>query len=160
MKIKFNCSKNDYTSGYRLHFKSQLTTKITPIFILISLLIGILSFIADDPANGILAFGAGGFLSLILLSRRFFLPAYIYNRNSSLGDETLWEFLEDSIHVKSNSTDAKVCWSKFTSVKFGPQHFLLYIGKDQFSVIPRRAFESKEQLLSFEHLLKEKILNK
>jgi hypothetical protein len=112
----------------------------------------------DEPVSGSLGLGLFVFTVGICLMRKFWLPQMMYNRNKSLQSEYLWDFSEEGVYVKSDCMEAQFDWSKFTSVVTGSKYYLLYVGRDQFSVIPKRGFESREELATFDRLLKEKNL--
>jgi hypothetical protein len=69
------------------------------------------------------------------------------------------DFTKNGIHFKTTNIDSNLNWSMYTHVLTNCEHYLLYYGKNQYTVIPSRVFESPDQLKAFDQLLKEKIKN-
>jgi len=158
MRIHVKCSQNEYAQALFLHYNTQTLTKFLPSLFVLSIVLWCLSLVYNEPFSESLGIGLFVFTVGLCLVRKFMLPQMIYNRNKSLQSEYLWDFSEEGVYVKSDCMEAQFDWAKFTSVVRGSKYYLLYIGKDQFSVIPKRGFETSEELATFDRLLKDKSL--
>ena len=49
--------------------------------------------------------------------------------------------------------DSRITWSFYNRAVTSPDYYLLYYGGNSFTVIPRRAFHSEDDLNSFEALI-------
>ena len=56
---------------------------------------------------------------------------------------------KQSIEFNSESAHAKVKWSDFSKYRENEKLFLLYFSDVMFNIIPKTAFNSKEQLEDF-----------
>jgi hypothetical protein len=70
--------------------------------------------------------------------------------------ETIWSIQPDGIALLSGSSRRKLKWEKFRDFLEAGSFFLLLRADDRriFQIIPKRAFESTEQLDAFRDLLR------
>lgn len=68
-----------------------------------------------------------------------------------------YEFSEQGISAKSQTGRGETTWKDVSASFETPRLFLLYTGKHQFFVVPKRSFEAPGQLEAFRGLLRDRI---
>ncbi|NEQ55650.1 MAG: YcxB family protein [Leptolyngbya sp. SIO3F4] len=78
----------------------------------------------------------------------FLLPLLVYRSQPKLKAEYSLGFSESGIDFKTNQVDSKLQWSLYQSWWSDSDFYILYYGKRDLTVIPRRVLdESAEQRL-------------
>jgi hypothetical protein len=153
MKITFQYTEDEYVKSCWLHTKGKLNPKLDATIALACVVFGIWSIVEGNKFTGWALLGLVIFLVGIVAISRYVVPKYIY-RKSIVGKSVYnFEFSEQGIHYTTETIDSQFEWPMFTKVLKGPDQFLLYHGKNQFIIIPKRAFRSTEDLNSFDLLL-------
>jgi hypothetical protein len=81
------------------------------------------------------------------------LPRLMVAGNPRLRDEYRLTFSDDGIVFQTVSIDSRLAWSLYTSAAVVRDFYLLYYGRRQFTVIPKRAFENAADMQAFDALL-------
>lgn len=87
---------------------------------------------------------AGAALLLMLAYAIFLLPAMIYRSQPKLKDEYSLTFADDGIGFRTNSIDATLQWAIYQSWLFDDDFYIMYHGRRDVSVIPRRALSADD----------------
>ena len=106
---------------------------------------------------GSLLLGIIGVFIALLLAARFIMPYYIYKHSIINRGEYFLEFSEEGIHFKASGIDSKLNWTMYNHVVADSEHYMLYYGKNQYTIIPKRVFKPADQLKAFEILLQKHI---
>lgn len=88
-----------------------------------------------------------GFLHL------FVIPRQRFRRGSKSHGESLLQFSDDGIHLKTSQVDALLQWSLYDKVLEDERLYLLVDEKSMIYLIPKRAFASASQEAAFRALL-------
>jgi len=94
---------------------------------------------------------------LMLVAACGIIPRLVFRREPKFRDEYSLTFSPDGIHFRTAHINSELEWSMYTRALVGPHSFVLYYGTHSFTVIPKRVFETSEQLAAFEHLVSDKI---
>ncbi len=110
-------------------------------------------FSTDSISFGWFLIVAGTLLLAMVGYAILLLPIVIYDSQPKLKDEYSLTFSDDGIGFKTNKIDAILQWSFYHSWLADDDFYILYHGKRDVSVIPRRALsggadEGLRELLS------------
>ena len=124
---------------------------------MVSALAGIyLSRFSDTRVWGSALICLSAVLVVILILAFAVIPRLVFRREPKFRDEYSLIFSSDGIHFRTVHIDSQLEWSLYTRVLVGTHSFVLYHGNNSFTVVPKRVFETAEQLTAFERLIKEK----
>lgn len=84
-------------------------------------------------------------------------PAIEFRRNPILSEEFHLTFSPENIHFQTASLDSTIQWTHYHDFIESPNLFLLLYGRGLFTLVPKRAFPSSQQLEAFRALIQEKI---
>jgi hypothetical protein len=85
------------------------------------------------------------------------IPKLNFRREPKFRDEYSLAFSPEGIHFRTAHIDSHLQWSMYSRALVDAHSFILYHGTNSFTVIPKRVFETPEQLALFERLISEKI---
>ena len=94
-----------------------------------------------------------GLFSLMLVVAFAVMPPLVFRREPKFRDEYSLAFSPDGIHFRTTHIDSQLHWSLYSHALIDTHSYMLYYGSRQFTVIPKRVFDSSEQQQAFEHLL-------
>jgi hypothetical protein len=57
------------------------------------------------------------------------------------------------IHFRTDSIDSRIAWNLYKRARRTARFYLLYYGRNQYTVIPRRVFADGSEMKAFEELL-------
>lgn len=157
MKVSFQYTEDEYARACWMHTKGKLNPKFDAFVALGCVVFGVWSIIEGNKYTGWGLLGLVAVLVGIVAISRYVVPKYVYRNSILEKGEYNFDFSNEGIHYTSNKIDSQFQWSMFTKVVKGSEHFLIYYGRNQFIIIPKRAFKSAEDLELFNELLKEHI---
>ncbi len=76
-----------------------------------------------------------------------------FQRNPKFREEYHLTFSRENIHFKTASLDSTLQWTHYDRVIESPNLFLLMYGKGLYTLIPKRCFNSEEEVTEFRSLL-------
>ncbi|MDY7013821.1 MAG: YcxB family protein [Cyanobacteriota bacterium] len=160
MKIEYRLNLKDYQEANKFHFRDQKNKYRTLWFFSCFWLVVGLSY---------LIFNTGTLLGLlwiaiaILINPETNLIIHLLlnsswkNQSEAARELVEMEVLEESLSKEAPSYKIIFRWSFFSKFIETPHLFILCEGKSLMHVIPKRAFQSDEQIQDFKALLDEKI---
>ena len=157
MKVNFQYTKAEYARALWMHSKQNMRSKLDAPLSVLALFFGGYLLIEGQTLWGSLILGVVGLFVLFYIIARYIIPAYVYKYSVADKGEYSFEFTQDGIHFTATNIDSQLDWSLFTHVVVGTEHYLLYYGKHQYVIIPRRIFKSPSLLDEFDQLLQQKI---
>jgi len=86
----------------------------------------------------------------------FFYPLRVkrlYRQHKLLKAPIDYEFRESGIKIKSPSVDANLGWDTFIKWKEGKKLFILYQNDALMNIVPKRFFNSEDDIIAFRQLL-------
>jgi hypothetical protein len=100
---------------------------------------------------------ASSILILILVAAFVVVPPLVFRFEPKFRDDYSLTFSPQGIHWRTAQIDSQLRWSVYTRALIDSHSYLLYSGGRRFTVIPKRVFETGEQMQNFEKLLAEHI---
>jgi YcxB-like protein len=97
--------------------------------------------------------GLGLALPAIIAVALLVVPRIAYAGNAKLRDPYQLTFSDKGIRFETTSIDSSLAWGLYTRVTEVRGFYLLYWGRREFTVIPKRAFETAADMQAFEALL-------
>ena len=137
----FTYSRDEYIRAVRRHYKTNIHVKRDLVVGSLMVLIGVYLMYFSPPN---LFFG--GFLIILGLSCFFMLgygflilPVLIYRSDPKLKWEYKLTFSDQKIEFKTNDIDSILQWPLYHSWLRDDEFYILYHGKRNLSVVPRRS---------------------
>jgi hypothetical protein len=158
ISLTFKYSEHDYVQAMRAHYASRLRLKPDIAIAVASTLSG--AYLSRFPDTRVLGVGLmclAVVLVVMLVVAFTVVPRVVFRREPRFRDEYSLTFSSEGIDFRTLHINSHLEWSVYTRVLVAAHSFVLYHGNNSFTVIPKRVFETTEQLAAFERLIKEKI---
>lgn len=158
VRLAFQYLEIDYVRAQRAHFGSPFR-----IWLDIAIAVGlavfgcVLLWFQDFHWFGVFCVGASAVFGLVLFTGLVVTPRWVFRREPKLRDEYSLSFSPQGIHFRTAHIDSQLQWSVYSRALVDARSYLLYHGARQWSVIPRRVFQSGDQQQAFERLLTEHV---
>jgi len=81
------------------------------------------------------------------------IPPLAFRREPKFRDDYALTFSPEGIHFRTAHIDSRLQWSLYSRALIDAHSYILYYGSRQFTVLPKRIFQSAEQQQAFEQLL-------
>ncbi len=157
LEITFTYTRDEYLLAMQRHFKTVLKMRRDVIAGIAAIGFGLVC----------ISFGLGWFAWVLLISgllllameayARFLLPGMIYNSQPKLKNEYRLVFSDDGIGFKTDGVDATLQWSLYESWLSDPDFYIMYHGKRNLTVLPRRVLTSDDTDGRFREMLEKHI---
>jgi hypothetical protein len=158
IELKFQYLESDYLRAVRAADPSAHHWKLDIILTLVLVGIGLYAWHSEGPrwpAVVCLVVPIGYALMLFAILK--VIPSHIFRHEEKFFDEYSLTFSPQGIHFKTARIDSQLQWRLYSRALIDPYSYILFSGARQFTVIPKRAFESALQQQAFEQLLEEQI---
>jgi hypothetical protein len=160
INLTFRYAENDYARALRAHYASQLRLPVDILVIIV--LIGAGAYFWRYPSLHWLAVGGISLalvFALMLIAAFTVIPALVFRREPKFRDDYSLTFSPEGIHFRTAHIDSQLQWSMYSRALIDAHSYVLYYGSRQFTVIPKRVFQSAEQRQAFEQILTQRISN-
>ena len=139
----FTITRDEYVRAMRRYFKTKLQWKRDLVGGIVSLGAGIYCMQTSTllPALAWLLVLAGALMLSLLMFAVFHLPHMIYRSQPKLKSEYRLRFRDEGIGFQTDEIDAQLKWTIYHSWIRDEEFYILYRGKRDVSVIPRRALK-------------------
>ena len=159
VRLQINYSEKDLLHGYRLHFKRTLRLLLTILISILSMGLGVFYLSLDRGLQvGYLLLIMPIILIGVLLFVFTVFPRILYKRDNKYDDHYTIVFKENGIDFEKKGVPTHIDWPAYTKVYQDRNTYILYFGKNDFTIIPRRVFQSSEEETAFRRLLAVKSL--
>jgi hypothetical protein len=159
VRLQINYSEKDLLHGYRLHFKRTLRLSLTILISVLSIGLGVFYLGLDRQLQvGYLLLIIPIVLIGILLFIFTVFPRILYKRDGKYDDPYIITFGENGIDFEKKGASTRIDWPAYTKVHQDRNAYILYYGKNDFTIIPRRVFQGSEEEAVFRRLLAVKSL--
>lgn len=152
--LSFRYSESDYVRALRAHYASRLRLRLDIIATIVLAVVGI--YFWPSPSDhwlGVVCAAGSMALALILIGAFFVIPPLTFRSNPKFRDDYSLTFSQEAIHFQTAHIDSRLQWSLYSRALVDKYSYVLYYGWRDFTVIPRRVFQSAEQQEAFEQLL-------
>jgi hypothetical protein len=158
VNLQFRYSERDYVRALRAHYASRLRLRFDFAAVLIGIAVGAYTWRSPDLHWISVACLTGSIvLALVLIVGFAVVPPLVFRSQSKFRDDYSLAFSPENIHFRTAHIDSVLEWSLYSRALIDAHSYILYYGSRQFTVIPKRAFESVEQQLAFEKMLSERV---
>ena len=143
VEANFTITRDEYVRAMRRCYKTKLRWKRDLVGGVVALGAGIYCLQTSTllPALDWLLVLAGGLMLTLLMYAFFLLPHMIYRWQPKLKSEYRLRFGDTGIAFQTDDIDAQLKWTMYHSWMRDAEFYLLYHGKRDVSVIPRRALK-------------------
>jgi len=154
INLSFRYAENDYVRALRAHYASRLQLRLDIGVIVVVASIGV--YLWRTPSSQLLGIAcvilSVGFAFLLIAAFTIF-PRLAFRREPKFRHDYSLTFSQEGIHFRTSNIDSQLQWSLYSRALIDAHSYILYYGSRQFTVLPKRVFQSVEQQLAFEQLL-------
>jgi hypothetical protein len=146
--------EGDYVRALRAHYASRLRLRLDVAVTILLLGLGI--YLWQSPSShwfGVACVAGAVLFSLMLVAAFTIIPRLTFRGEPKFRDEYSLVFSAEGIHFRTAHIDSQLQWSMYSRVLIDAYSYVLYYGSRQFTVIPKRVFQSFEQQQAFEQLI-------
>ncbi len=154
INLSFRYAESDYVRALRAHYASRLRLRLDIVVTIV--LVGIGVYLWRSPSLhwlGLACIVVAVVFALMLVAAFTVIPPLAFRREPKFRDDYSLTFSPEGIHFRTAHIDSQLQWSIYSRALVDVHSYVLYYGSRQFTVIPKRVFQSVEQLQSFEQLL-------
>ena len=158
IEIVFTYSREEYVRAMRRYYHAVLHVKRDIAFGLIGVSVGL--YMLQSSYGGWLGWflvGSGLIFLAIVAYALLILPQVIYSSQPKLKNEYRLTFSDAGIEFKTDGIDSKLDWSFYHSWQRDADFYILFHGRRDLSVVPRRVLTAGENDRRFADLLVRKI---
>jgi hypothetical protein len=158
VSISFDNRVEDQIAADRLYYKSTIWPKIDRIVAAVLVLAGV--FLISSAGLRwwtVIPFVLAALEWFNLLSPRPLIIRYWFRNNPKFKETYHLTFDDSGIQFRTNSIDARIAWDQYSKVLENDRLWLLVYGSRMYTVIPKRAFVSEDQIARFRSLVTEQI---
>jgi hypothetical protein len=145
----FTITRREYVRAMRTYYKRKLNVVRDSVVGLA--MIGLGCYFLQATGNSLLgwfAIASGVIVIGLNLYAVTVLPELIYRYQPKLKSEYRMQFRDTGIHFQTDDIDAELKWSLYHSWLRDEEFYILYSGKRDVSVIPRRALGDADERFS------------
>ena len=154
INLSFRYAESDYVRALRAHYASHLRLRLDIVVTVV--LLGVGAYLWRSPSLhwlGIVCVVVAVAFALMLVAAFTVIPPLAFRREPKFRDDYSLTFSPEGIHFRTAHIDSQLQWSMYSRALVDAHSYVLYYGSRQFTVIPKRVFQSAEQRQSFEQLL-------
>ena len=154
VNLSFRYLESDYVRAVRAHYASRVHLRLDIVVIVALVGIGIYLWRSPDlywlgAACVVMAF----VFALLLIAGFIIAPVLIFRREPKFRDNYSLTFSAEGIRFSTAHIDSQLQWSLYSRALVDAHSYVLYYGSRQFTVIPKRVFQSAEDQQTFEQML-------
>jgi len=158
IKAVFTYSRDEYLRAVRRHYRTHIYAVRDIVVGMIAVIAGLIIYFSDESRLYAWILIVIGLILLTMVAYAFLvLPKLMYRSDPRLKWEYSLTFYEDRIEFKTKEIDSILKWPLYHSWLGDDEFYILYHGKRNLSVIPRRALKSDNSDERFASLLERKL---
>ena len=154
VNLRFRYLESDYARALRAHYASRLRLRLDIVVAIV--LAGIGAYLWRSSSVHWLGVGCAlvaALFVLMLIAAFTVIPRIAFRREPKFRDDYALTFSPEGIHFRTAHVDSQLQWSMYSSALVDAHSYVLYYGSRQFTVIPKRIFQSTEDQRTFEQML-------
>jgi hypothetical protein len=154
VNLSFRYLESDYARALRAHYASRLRLGLDIVVAIV--LAGAGAYLWRSPDLHWLGVGCvlvAVLFSLMLVAAFTVIPRIAFRREPKFRDDYALTFSPEGIHFRTAHIDSQLQWSMYSRALVDAHSYVLYYGSRQFTVIPKRVFQSAEDQQAFEQML-------
>ncbi len=159
INLSFRYAERDYVRALRAHYASHLRLRLD--IAVTVFLAGSGVYLWRSPSGhwlGLACVVIAIAFGLMLVAAFTIIPSLTFRREPKFRDDYSLTFSPEGIHFCTAHIDSQLQWSIYSRVLIDAHSYILYYGSRQFTVLPKRVFQSVEQQQAFEQLLTDHVL--
>lgn len=157
-KFTFSYSRKEIIEAFQLHYKKIYRVKPDVIISILLIILGTLFwYIYGYEIIWFVLILCAVILLLIISFAYFLIPRLVYDRGTKYKDTVNLFFSSDKIDFSTENVASQLAWSLYKKVIEDENFYLLYYGKNLFTIIPKRIFRNEEEKDNFNQILQEKL---
>jgi hypothetical protein len=152
--LSFRYVERDYVRALRAHYALRLHPKLDTALAFVLAAVGVYLWRWPDLHwFGVVSVVVSVVFATVLIAAFMVIPPLAFRRQPKLRNDYLLSFSPDGIHFHTANIDSQIQWGLYSRALVDAHSYVLYYGSNQFTVIPKRAFQTAEKQQVFEHLL-------
>ena len=154
INLSFRYLESDYVRALRAHYASQLRLRLDIVVTVV--VAGIGAYLWRFPSLhwlGLACVTSSAGFALVLVAAFTVIPPLAFRREPKFRDDYSLTFSPEGIHFRTVQIDSQLQWSLYSRALIDAHSYVLYYASRQFTVIPKRVFQSLDQQQAFEQLL-------
>ena len=154
INLSFRYLESDYVRALRAHYASHLRLRLDIVVAVVLISVGV--YLLQSPSLhwlGLACIVISAAFALMLIAAFTVIPPLAFRRESKFRDDYSLMFSPEGIHFRTAHIDSQLQWSMYSRALVDAHSYVLYYGSRNFTVIPKRVFESVEQQQAFDQLL-------
>lgn len=154
INLSFRYVESDYVRALRAHYASHLRLRLDIVVAVVLVSVGV--YLWQSPSLhwlGLACIVISAAFALMLIAAFTVIPPLAFRRESKFRDDYSLMFSPEGIHFRTAHIDSQLQWSMYSRALVDAHSYVLYYGSRNFTVIPKRVFESVEQQQAFDQLL-------
>jgi hypothetical protein len=155
--LSFRYLEQDYVRALRTHYAAHLHPRLDILLAIALAGGGIFLWNSERHWFAVTLVILSAILILMIVAAFTIVPLIVFRRQPKLHDEYSLDFSRDGIHFRTNNVESQLKRSLYSRALIDTHSYIIYYGKNQFTVIPKRVFQSGDQQHAFEQLLKDHI---
>ena len=157
VNLSFRYVEQDYVRALRAHYAGRLRLPLDIAVIVGVAVVGAYEWRSGSHVTGIISLCLSSILALMLVAAFAVIPSVAFRKQPKFLDEYSLAFSPEGIHFRTTHIDSDLKWGMYRWALVDAYSFILYYGSQQFTVIPKRVFESPSQREAFEQLLRQNV---
>jgi hypothetical protein len=154
VNLSFRYSESDYVRAMRAHYASRLRLRLDLVGAIVLSALGAYTWQSPDLHwLGVTCVTVSAVFVLMLIAAFTVIPPLVFRREPKFRDDYSLTFSQEGIHFSTAHVDSQLQWCLYSRALVDAHSYVLYYGSRQFTVIPKRVFQSAEQQQIFERLL-------
>ena len=156
--LRFTYTEDEFVEACQFYAMRAMLKKSDVIGSLAAIVVSLVM----TSLNGIhwlweMLFVAGFLLLVFNFTAYFILPRQHYRREPKYHTEYALTFSEQGIHFKTALAESQLEWGLYDMFWNIPHHYLLFYGRDLFTIIPKRVFANQADEQQFRALLERRL---
>jgi uncharacterized membrane protein YhdT len=158
VNLSFRYLESDYVRALRAHHRSRLRLPLDIVAVVVLAALGAYEMRSTGMHwLGVTCLTISVLFVLLLIAAFTIIPSLVFRTEPKFRDDYSLTFSPEGIHFRTAHIDSHLQWSIYSSALVDAYSYVLYWGSRQFTVVPKRVFQSAEQKQEFEQLLAQNI---
>ena len=158
IELRFKYTEDEFAEAWQFYATRSYLKKVDVLVALLLILVSLIMIAINgyEWLWGLLF--VIGFIFLVLNFIGYFVtPRQRFRRDAKYQEEYYLGISDTGLHFKMSNAESQLEWSFYQKVWNVPRHYLLFYGRDLFTLIPKRVFGGKEQEEQFKELVQRKL---
>jgi hypothetical protein len=156
ISIEYKITQQEFMEAYEFHWKAQGNgTMSNSIISVVGIIIGLYIIQNYSIAGYIITLLSLVFLILIISRKYIYQRSYLHSLKYSKDCKA--SFTNEAISTENAVGKSEINWSIYNRFVETPTQILIYMSKNSFSIIPKSAFKTEQELGIFKTMLSENI---